>query len=597
MLPVRGPVGTSGRYILGERLEGGGVSEVYRAEPVEAQFDGPIVLKRMPAALASVPDFIASFVDEARLAMRLDHPHIAKVHDFVASEEGVFLVMEMVDGPDLQAILRHYGKLGRALPSEVAAYIACQALDALDYAHRMSGADGEPLGIVHRGIAPDTIALTRGGQVKLMDFGVARLAALGRTSDPAMPKRDLGYLSAEQIRGEPIDGRCDVWAMGIVLAEMLMGTRLFSAEDDVELLLMVRRGDLSRLDAHGEHIPRPLEAIVRKALAVDLEQRYPSARAFHDALESYLASNRRRMSGVPVVDQVRDLERQVAAVAAAPRARASTGGSAPLGRIQLAKASPPAGVRAISDDDKPAPRTLPRAQTSPPEGPLTPGRVVDILCSIVRDRRTGVLVLQREELVKRAWFHDGSPVFVASNVTEDRFGEFLVRRGVLARAQLDDVLAVLDRYQGRMGQALVSLGLLEPVDAIRLLAAQVSAKLVAACAWQDGTYEFRDGERNPWPALTLELDTHAIVGKALSCLPVDRLEAWAARVEDSRAELEAGKLGAFGFDATSVDRLAALAAGRDTLGSMIGRLPTPERLHLTAIAYVLWRCGLLRLGA
>lgn len=593
MLPVRGPVGTSGRYVIGERLEGGGVPEVYRAEPVEAQFDGPIVLRRMPAALADVPDFIAMFVDEARVAMRLDHPHIAKVHDFVASEEGVFLVTELVDGPDLHAVLAHYAKLGRTLSSEVAAYIACHALDALDYAHRASGPDGAPLGIVHRGIAPATIALTRRGQVKLMDFGVARLTALGRRSDPAMPTCDLGYLSAEQIRGEPLDGRCDVWSMGIVLAEMLMGTRLFSAEDDVELLLMIRRGDLSRLETHGEHIPRQLEAIVRKALAVDREQRYPTARAFHDALESYLASNRRR-SG-PIVDHVRDLERQVAAVASAPRQRASTGGSAPLGRIQLAKASPPAGVRSLSEDDKPAPRALPRAQTSPPEGPLAPGRVVDLLCSLVRDRRTGVLVLEREELFKRAWFHDGNPVFVASNVVEDRFGEFLVRRGVLARAQLDDVLAVLDRYQGRMGQALVSLGLLEPVDAIRLLAAQVSTKLVAACAWQDGTYEFRDGERNPWPALTLELNTHAIVGKALSCLPVDRLEAWATRVEESRAELDMARLGAFGFDATSLDRLAELAG--HTIGTMIARRPTPERLHLTAIAYVLWRCGLLRLGA
>ena len=308
MLPVRGPVGTSGRYILGERLEGGGVSEVYRAEPVDAQFDDPIVLKRMPAALAGVPDFIAMFVDEARQAMRLDHPHIAKVHDFVASDEGVFLVMEMVDGPDLQTILGHYAKQGRALPAEVAAYIASQALDALDYAHRLTSSDGAPLGVVHRGIAPDTIALTRRGQVKLMDFGVARLMALGRTSDPALPKRDLGYLSAEQIRGEPIDGRCDVWSMGIVLAEMLMGTRLFSADDDVELLLMVRRGDLSRLDAHGDHIPRPLEAIVRKALARDAEERYQSAADLADALAQYLFSRKMKVTSRDIQALVRDTQ-------------------------------------------------------------------------------------------------------------------------------------------------------------------------------------------------------------------------------------------------------------------------------------------------
>ena len=147
-----------------------------------------------------------------------------------------------------------------------------------------------------------------------------------------------------------------------------------------------------------------------------------------------------------------------------------------------------------------------------------------------------------------------------------------------------------------MGQALVSLGLIEPVDAVQLLAAQVAAKLVTACAWHDGTYAFRDGERNPWPALALELNTFTILGKAVSELPVDRLVAWITRVGGRRAELSLDRLRAFDLDAVVVHRLSRLADGRRALRDVIDALPTPqERLHITAIAYVLWRCGVLRL--
>jgi hypothetical protein len=223
--------------------------------------------------------------------------------------------------------------------------------------------------------------------------------------------------------------------------------------------------------------------------------------------------------------------------------------------------------------------------------------VVDLLCGIARDRRTGALLVQQGDFFKEAWFHQGHPVFVASNVPEDRFGEFLVRRGLLERNHLDRVLAVLDRFQGRMGQALVNLGLIEPVDAVRLLAAQVATKLVTASAWHDGTYEFRENEQNPWPALTLELSTYAIVGKSLANLPVDRLVAWIARWADRAAELRVDRLRPFELDAGSTDKLLVLAGGRKTLRHVIDALPTPnERLHITAVAYVLWRCGVLRLA-
>jgi len=602
-----------GKYILGERLAAGGMAEVFRAEPIAGRFDGPIVLKRMLPAIASEPDFVSMFIEEARISTRLDHPNIVKVHDFDASDHGVFLVMEMVDGPDLLAVLGHCAKLERTLPPELAAYIACHVLEALDYAHRATGPNGEALRIVHRDVSPSNVLLTRRGYVKLADFGIARASSMGRTKEIAQGslKGKFGYMSPEQIRGEALDGRSDVWSMGIVLAEMLMAKRLFSAADDVQLLLMVRRGDLSRLDQFGTQIPRALDAIIRKALTVDVNERYSSARAFHDALADFLATNRRRTGASHLADYLRELEDAAGVLRNRPIDRATTSQitisgtqtqiarraaseAAELGRIDFAKAKPRPGVRALTEEDA-LPRLRLRAQTSPPQGALAPGRVVDLLCGIVRDKRTGALLLTQGDLFKEAWFQDGHPVFVASNVLDDRFGEFLVRRGVLSRDQLERVLAVLDRFQGRMGQALVSLGLLEPVDAIRLLAAQVATKLVTATTWHQGTYAFRDGEANPWPAQSLELSTYAIIGKGLTTLPVDKLVTWMMRVAENRAELEAEKLRAFDFDATTVDRLAIVAAG-GTLRRLIDSLPTPsERLHVSAIAYVLWRCGVLRL--
>ena len=618
-MPNRSPARNAvGKYILGERLAAGGMAELFRAEPVAGRFDGPIVLKRMLPQLASEPDFVSMFIEEARISTRLDHPNIVKVHDFDASDHGLFLVMEMVDGPDLHAVVGHCARLNRTLPPEAVAYIACHVLEALDYAHRATSPSGGPLRVVHRDVSPSNIMITRRGHVKLADFGIARASSLGRTREIAQGtlKGKFGYMSPEQVRGEALDGRSDVFSMGIVLAEMLMLKRLFSAVDDVELLLMVRRADLSRLDEHGKHIPRTLDGIIRKALAVDREQRFASAGAFRDALADFLASNRRRTGASHLAELLRELEGETSTMATwspAPRqstsaitisgtqtevARRAASEAAEIGRIAFAAAEPAAGGsprRASRVDDLPRPPVA-RAVTSPPEGALSPGTVVDLLCSIARDRRTGALLLQHGDQYKEAYFHDGHPVFVASNVPEDRFGEFLVRRGVLDRDQLDRVLRVLDLFQGRMGQAVVSLGLIEPVDAVRLLAAQVAAKLVSACAWHEGTYEFRHGERNPWPALALELDTFSIVGKTLSSLPVDRLVAWTARAADRRAGLDLERLRAFDLDAAAVQRLGVLATGCRTVRDVIDAAPTPsERLHVTAIAYVLWRSGVLRL--
>jgi hypothetical protein len=205
-------------------------------------------------------------------------------------------------------------------------------------------------------------------------------------------------------------------------------------------------------------------------------------------------------------------------------------------------------------------------------------------------------MIRNGELFKEAYFCGGNPVSCA-NVLEDRFGEFLVRRRVLTRPA-DRALAVLDHFDGRLGQALVSLDLLAPVEAVQLLASQVTGKLVSACAWDTGSYEFREGEHNPWPALALELTTFPIVARALCDVPVGRLVTWIQRAGDRTACLQVDRLHAFGLEPRTRDRLELLSDGRHTLRHVLDRLEPPaERLLVTATAYVLWRCGVLQLVA
>ena len=564
-----------------------------------------------------------------RISTTLDHPNIVKVRDFEATDRGLFLVMDLVDGPDLLAVITRCAKLGLHVAPELAAYIACHVLEALDYAHGAVSPKGERLNVVHRDVSPSNILLSRRGHVKLADFGIARASALGRTQEIASGslKGKFGYMSPEQVRGEPLDGRSDVFSLGIVLAEMLMTRRLFSAPNDVDLLLMVRRADLGRLETYGQHIPAPLTAILRKALAVDADQRFPTADAFRNALVDWLDTSARRAGAGRLAQLLRDLEREGGelcawsarpATAQQPDAtmsgqqtvieRRAASDAAALGRIAFARAAttPPtspehvtlAPYRSATSPPPAAPRRQAPPRTSTlHRGVLDPMLVIDLLCQIAREQRTGALVIRSGEHFKEAYFQHGHPVFVRCNVEADRFGEFLVRRRVITRDQLDRALAVLDHFGGRLGQALVSLDLIQPVDAVRLLAAQVAAKLVTACTWRTGAYEFRDGERNPWPALTLELRTFPIIGRSLDSIPVDRLVRWASRGLARPAVLDIEAARAFELEPRVFDHLEALAGGRRALGDVIEGLEAPsERLLVTAAAHVLWRCGVLRLA-
>jgi eukaryotic-like serine/threonine-protein kinase len=275
-----------GRYTLVQRLATGGMAEVFKAKILSAHgFEKLLVIKRILPNLAADKTFVSMFIDEAKLTAQLIHPKIVQVTDF--GEEGgqYFIALEFVDGFDGLGLLRSAAQKHVRLPIPICMFIAAEVLDALDYAHNAKDSEGKPMHLVHRDISPSNVFIARRGDVKLGDFGIAHAQERESKTQAGTLKGKYGYMSPEQVTGGDLDGRSDIFAVGIVLAEMLMGKRLFTAPNDLDVLLMVRDGRLERWDKYGKEIPSQLDAIVRKALAKDLEGRYQTAAEFRTALE------------------------------------------------------------------------------------------------------------------------------------------------------------------------------------------------------------------------------------------------------------------------------------------------------------------------
>jgi serine/threonine-protein kinase len=284
-----------GRYRLLELIGKGGMAEVFRAVgPAGANAaEGGFVIKRIRPDRSDSPRFVQMFCDEARISALLDHPNIVRVFDFGQIEGAYFMAMEYLDGHDLGAVLHATRARGIAVPPPVAAFVAREVARALQHAHAATLPDGAPGGIVHRDVSPGNVMLLRSGGVKILDFGIAKAATLARPSNdaggaPAGLAGHLSYLSPEQIRGVDVDRRADVFSLGAVLAEMLIGQRLFAGKNEYETMHNVLQ--LPVADALSP-LAGALRSIVRRSLRRDPDKRYQTAGEMADDLGWFLADN------------------------------------------------------------------------------------------------------------------------------------------------------------------------------------------------------------------------------------------------------------------------------------------------------------------
>ncbi len=258
-------------------------------------FNKRVVIKRILPQLAADPNFTAMFIAEAKITARLMHPKIAQTHRLGRHEGALYIEMEYVDGLDILAMLRECAHRRVRLPTEVTVFVVKEVLEGLEFAHRLADDAGEPLNIVHRDISPSNVLVSRRGGVKLVDFGIAQAAASEVQTKGGTLKGKYGYMSPEQVLGAGVSAQSDLFSVGVVLAEMLMGRRLFAAPNELDVLLMVRDVNLGRLDRYGGHVPADLDVLLRRALKKDPAERFATAAEMRDALDEWLFQSRLRV--------------------------------------------------------------------------------------------------------------------------------------------------------------------------------------------------------------------------------------------------------------------------------------------------------------
>jgi len=277
------------RYRVIEKLASGGMAEVFRAESAGLEgFKKQVAIKRVLPHLSEKKKFISMFLDEARLSAHLSHSNCVQVFDIGVGDNAYFIVMEYVDGADLKAVLETLKKQGRRLAVEEASFIAVKTCEGLCYAHELVDSDGRPFGVVHRDVSPPNVLMTKYGEIKIVDFGLAKASSQLEKSEPGIIKGKFSYLSPEAALGKEVDHRTDIFAVGILLWEMLAGQRLFLGDSDFATVKLVQQAEVPALAGLNPMVTPELERIVARALARDPAQRYQSTREFATALTDFL---------------------------------------------------------------------------------------------------------------------------------------------------------------------------------------------------------------------------------------------------------------------------------------------------------------------
>jgi len=287
-----------GKYILLDRIGIGGMAEIFRARALGAAgFQKQLVIKKILMHLAENDEFVRMFIDEAKIAVSLQHANVVQIFDLGAVRQEYFIAMEYVFGKDLLNLLIRCTHLRIRIPQKLAVFILCEILKGLEAAHNAVDSRGNPLNVIHRDVSPSNVLISYDGEVKIGDFGVAKATRREAATRAGTMKGKLGYMSPEQVTGQEIDARADLFSAGIILYEMLAMNRLFHGKTELETLMMVRDCDVA--DAIGKlppDVPESLRRIVLKALSREPERRFQTATELLDTLLDYLFNEKQRVT-------------------------------------------------------------------------------------------------------------------------------------------------------------------------------------------------------------------------------------------------------------------------------------------------------------
>ncbi|MFY2559908.1 serine/threonine-protein kinase, partial [Corallococcus terminator] len=281
-----------GPYVLVRKLAEGGMAEIFLAKLLGADgFERNVVIKRMLPHLSSIPDFVEMFRDEARLAAKLAHPNIVQIQELGFTEGCYYICMEYLAGEDFSTTLRLAGRRRQYLPFPIVLRVLIDSARGLHYAHEFANEMGQPQNVVHRDVSPSNLYLTYQGQVKVLDFGIAKAESRLANTRTGVVKGKYMYMAPEQAKGGEVDRRADIFALGVSLFEALTHVRPFSRENDLAVLNALLHNEFKRPRELRPDLPVELEAIVLKAMAQFPEDRHPTAEAFAEDLEAFLGAH------------------------------------------------------------------------------------------------------------------------------------------------------------------------------------------------------------------------------------------------------------------------------------------------------------------
>lgn len=546
----------------------GGMAEVFRAtEPRAVGAPRTVVIKRMLPSLAKEPESVAMFREEARIGSMIQHPNVVEQLGSGESDGQPYLVLELVPGVDMWRLSRWLTREGQTLGVGLAVHIARSLLLGLQAVHDAKDEHGRRLNVVHRDVSPSNVFLSVHGDVKLGDLGIAATQTPGDPLIGGAAKGKLGYLSPEQVQGFQTDARSDVFSAAVLTAELLTGKPLFAGGSELAILLAIRDGDVRSFIDAGATLPRGIVAVVTRALAIDPNQRTPSAAVLCEELAAYdtePASAMRRQLGELVgtaraqtsaPDKKFGENTPTLIETQTPHAQAPTTADMPTlayriespdGRLlgpwsyaQTVEAIATARVGAhdkvsVGGDtfqpigDLPSlARHLPMTSlgihtrerdpvlTADENEAIADGGMVRTLALAVMREDTGLLLCEQGGVRKEVYLKEGRAEFVTSNLAGELLGEYLVARGVISRGELDMALAVMPRFEGRLGDTLAGLGLVEPVHLFQHIAAQVREKLLDLFEWTSGRAQLWRGVQAPASSFRLGLPGWEIVDEGI----------------------------------------------------------------------------------
>jgi len=559
------------------------MAEVYLARRAGPRgFQKFVAVKRILPQLGRDPDFVAMFVDEARMCANLCHPNIVQVFDFGEHDEELYMAMEYVDGTTGARLIRAAASRGEELPLELSLHVALSILRGLEYAHAARDEKGRQLNLVHRDVSPGNVLIDRSGAVKLTDFGIARASEFERRTDAGQLKGKLGYMSPEQVTGKELDARSDLFTVGIVFAEMVTLRPLFSGGRELDVLLRIRDADLSPLDRAGTQIPDDVKAVLLRALSRDKLLRYANASAFAEAIEEIirrrrlqvgparlsafieklgLAESNDALEQSPAEASRPDTKVLTVADAAVPDPRRELGDDAPISGGASHDVAPQIYRVHLDDGTTDGPMSYPRVielfatgelssrsliareggafkqaihfkefarfVTSPalrwdddPEGAeqtkLERATLPAYLFQLALERETGALILRNGKRRKKIFLVEGSPEYVASTERRELLGEHLVTTGQVLRMEVEMALAMLPKFGGRLGDALVGLGVLRPIELFRAIHDQMQSRYVEVLRWPAGAdMSFVRGARSHEETFPLGFDPFELIARGI----------------------------------------------------------------------------------